>query len=222
MSVRRRGPSRRKPEALQLFGIFSREGRPVPQGSGATTVEYRDLAGVVRTVPFQAIQPTEDRVAEYRDVVESAFGGGAVIPAPFGTVFRNRESLLRWLELHYFTLADALRYLHDRQVVRVRVAPAATHRPWDTMEQDVRGADIQVAAFDSFRVLRKQAVAFVPVPLQARPSESGAEAAFLVERERWNAFLTLIKEEQRRLPDFRFEQSGPWPAYDFVRLDLNA
>jgi hypothetical protein len=33
--------------------------------------------------------------------------------------------------------------------------------------------------------------------------------------------MTLLKEEQRRLPDLRFEQSGPWPAYDFVRLDLN-
>jgi hypothetical protein len=61
----------------------------------------------------------------------------------------------------------------------------------------------------------------VPIDVSGRPAESGAEAAFLIEREQWNSFLTLLKEEQRRLPDLRFEQSGPWPAYDFVRLDLN-
>jgi hypothetical protein len=33
--------------------------------------------------------------------------------------------------------------------------------------------------------------------------------------------MALLKEEQRRLPDLRFDHSGPWPAYDFVRLDLN-
>ena len=30
-----------------------------------------------------------------------------------------------------------------------------------------------------------------------------------------------VKEEQKRLPDLRFEQTGPWPPYDFVRLDLD-
>ena len=54
-----------------------------------------------------------------------------------------------------------------------------------------------------------------------RRAEQGAEAAFLVEREHWGQFMTLLKEEQRRLPDLRFEHTGPWPAYDFVRLDLN-
>lgn len=209
------------PEALELCGIVSREGRPAPKVDGTSTVEYRDLCAVVRTVPFEALEATDDRIAKYREAVEGAFTCGAVIPAPFGTVFRNHESLMRWLELHYFTLADALRYLHDRQVARVRVAPGGNHRPWDTIEHRARGEDLEVTAFDSFRVLKKQAVAFVPIDVPGRPSESGAEAAFLVEREKWTAFMSLLKEEQRRLPDLRFEQSGPWPAYDFVRLDLN-
>jgi hypothetical protein len=208
-------------QALSLCGIVSREGRPAPHVVGSETVDYRDVSAVVRKSVFARVEPNETDVAAYREIVEGAFACGAVIPAPFGTVFRNRDALLRWLELHYFTLADALRYLHDRQVARVRVTPAALGNNWDTVEYRTRGADLDATAFDSFRVLKRQAVAYVPIEVPGRRAEHGAEGAFLVERDHWGQFMTLLKEEQRRLPDLRFDHTGPWPAYDFVRLDLN-
>jgi len=208
-------------DAVALCGIVSREGRPMPNVPGTQTVDYRDVSAVVRRAEFVRAEATEEDIARYREVVEGAFACGAVVPAPYGTIFRNREALLRWLELHYFTLADALRYLHDRQAARVRVAPAALGSGWDTVEYRTRGADLDVTAFDSFRVLKRQAVAYVPVDVPGRRAEQGVEGAFLVEREHWGQFMALLKEEQRRLPDLRFEHTGPWPAYDFVRLDLN-
>ena len=208
-------------DAIALCGIVSREGRPAPHVDGAETVDYRDLSAVVRKADFIRTEPNEAAVAAYREVVEGAFACGAVIPAPYGTIFRSRDALLRWMELHYFTLADALRFLHDRQVARVRVAPAALGNTWDTVEYRARGADLEVTAYDSFRLLKRQAVAYVPIEVPGRRAEAGAEAAFLVEREHWPQFMALLKEEQRRLPDLRFEHTGPWPAYDFVRLDLN-
>ena len=208
-------------DAITLCGIVSREGRPAPHVDGAETVDYRDLSAVVRKADFIRTEPNETAIAAYREVVEGAFSCGAVIPAPYGTIFRSRDALLRWLELHYFTLADALRFLHDRQVARVRVAPAASGNTWDTVEYRTRGADLEATAFDSFRVLKRQAVAYVPIDVPGRRAEAGAEGAFLVERDHWSQFMALLKEEQRRLPDLRFEHTGPWPAYDFVRLDLN-
>ena len=208
-------------EALTLCAIVSREGRPAPHVPGAETVDYRDVSAVVRKATFMRIEPSEEGIAAYREAVEGAFACGAVIPAPFGTIFRSRDTLLRWLELHYFTLADALRYLHDRQVARVHVAPASLGNTWDTVELRARGADLEATAFDSFRVLKRQAVAYVPIEVPGRRAEQGAEGAFLVERDHWGQFMALLKEEQRRLPDLRFDHTGPWPAYDFVRLDLN-
>ena len=96
-------------EALTLCAIVSREGRPAPHVPGAETVDYRDVSAVVRKATFMRIEPSEEGIAAYREAVEGAFACGAVIPAPFGTIFRSRDTLLRWLELHYFTLADALR-----------------------------------------------------------------------------------------------------------------
>jgi len=215
---RRERAARATPEAVQLCGIMSREGGPTPHLGDAATVEYRDLVALIRGRRFAPIEPEASEIIAYRGVVEGAFASRAIIPAPFGTLFRSRDSLLRWLELHYFTLADTLRYLQDRQAARVRITTGIAAKGWDTREYKLREADLEVTAFDSFRVLRKESVAFVPIPVAGRRTE--AEAAFLIEREQWGAFTALVKEEQRRLPDLHFEQTGPWPPYDFVHLEL--
>jgi hypothetical protein len=207
--------------ALQLCGIVSLEDGPPLRLADGHVIQFRDLGALVRDTAFTSMPADEKEIAAYRAIVEGAFNSRSVVPAPFGTIFRHRDSLMRWLELHYFTLADALRYLHERQVARVRVSPGLATQSWDTREHVVREHDLEVTAFDSFRVLRRQAVAFLPLQAQGRKTDEGAEAAFLVEREQWSAFVTAVKEEQRRLPDLRFEQSGPWPPYDFVRLELH-
>ncbi len=161
-------------DAVALCGIVSREGRPAPNiPADAQMIDYRDVSAIVRNADFIRTEPTEAGILAYREVVEGAFACGAVIPAPYGTIFRNHDALLRWLELHYFTLADALRYLHDRQVARVRVAPAALGSQWDTVEYRTRGADLDVTAFESFRVLKRQAVAYVPIEVAGPPRRSG-------------------------------------------------
>src|SRR3990172_12525232 len=66
-------------DALELCGIVSREGRPTPHVEGTGTVDYRDLCAVVRTVPFERLEPTDARIASYRAAVEGAFACGAVI-----------------------------------------------------------------------------------------------------------------------------------------------
>lgn len=217
--TRRSRSDQRSSEAIQLCGVMSHDGGPAPRLGSASIVRHRDLEALVRPAVFEPIDPENTaEIAAYRDVVEGVFAVRAVVPAPFGTLFRSREALVRWLDLHYFTLVDALRYVHDRQAARVRISMGLTAQGWDTREYRVREADLEVTAFDSFRVLKRESVAFVPVESPGRRRES--EAAFLIEREKWGAFTALVKEEQRRLPDLRFEQSGPWPPYDFVRLEL--
>jgi hypothetical protein len=68
--------------------------------------------------------------------------------------------------------------------------------------------------------LRERAVASVPL---RRDGESvAASAAFLVEQERWSEFVEQVREQAVRHDDLTFEQSGPWPPYDFVRMDFGA
>ena len=84
--------------ALQLFGIISLDvsGDASPV-RGVTVVAFRDLGALVSESAYVAPDPSTQHIAEYRRVVEGAFARQTIVPAPFGSVFRSREALMRWL-----------------------------------------------------------------------------------------------------------------------------
>jgi Gas vesicle synthesis protein GvpL/GvpF len=47
-----------------------------------------------------------------------------------------------------------------------------------------------------------------------------ASASFLVDRSRWRAFADAVATEGERNPAVDVELTGPWPPYDFVRLQF--
>jgi hypothetical protein len=200
-------------DALQLCGVV-RSGAPLLGGlADAQVIEFRGLAALVRRVPFATVAVEDEAVAAYRAVIEGAFAVRTVLPAMYGTVFRQREALLRWLELHYFTLLDALRWMEGRQMARVQIGQVLADRG----ERSEAHSEIEATALDSFRVLRRSAAAFIPRGIKAGVHQ----ASFLVDQERWDGFIAALREEQRRLAHLRVDYSGPWPPYDFVRMELH-
>lgn len=212
-------------DALQLFGVVAHDATAPLRLSGAELVPLRELAAIVRSAPYERLAATSDAIGEYRRIVEDAFRAQQVIPAPFGTVFRSRSSLLHWMELHYVTLVDAVSFLGDRLMARVRVAPQPLP-PVDsgtlTDSREVRAADFETTVFDSFRFLKRSAVACVTFAPQTLATGKSVEASFLVERDKWGSFHDAVGEERQRLPELEIEESGPLPPYDFVRLQFGA
>ncbi|MGH7720478.1 MAG: GvpL/GvpF family gas vesicle protein, partial [Gemmatimonadaceae bacterium] len=63
------------------------------------------------------------------------------------------------------------------------------------------------------------------VPLRhAGRADPGAElsAAFLLPRDAWGEFSERVAELARHSDSLDFELTGPWPPYDFVRIDFGA
>jgi len=207
--------------ALQLYGIISLDvGGSASPVRGATVIAFRDLGALVSDSPYAAPTPSPQHVAEYRSVVEGAFARQTIVPAPFGSVFRGRDSLMRWLELHYFTLIEAVTFVADRAMARVTVSYGDEPDTTTTMAID---ADlVENAANESFRVLRRHAVTSLVINNHAGESGPAARASFLIERERWDAFYDIVREEQKRLREMQLECTGPWPPYDFVRMQFGA
>lgn len=204
--------------AVQLFGVLSHDattdGRP---RSSAEVVAFRDLQALVTQAPFARAEPTAHAVESFRAVVEGAFHDRTIIPAPFGTFFRSREALVRWLELHYFTILDAIAFLDNRAEARVHVLPPPLH-PAETASAAPAPHTLEAIAAETFRALRSVSVASLPVAIGG-PLD-GARASFLVDREKWASFTDLVKAEQLRQNSVIIEQTGPWPPYDFVRLQF--
>ena len=67
--------------------------------------------------------------------------------------------------------------------------------------------------------IRRRAVASVPLRGE-RVTGLSIASAFLVERELWREFTKGVEEVQASDSQLRVESSGPWPPYDFVRIEL--
>lgn len=203
---------------VRLYGVaLSDNGHGDALADGTESIVFRDVAAVVGPAPAARADRTDATLADYRGIIDAVFARVSVLPAPAGVVFRSREVLMRWLELHYVTLQEALAFVDNRVAARVHVS--RTVDTAETMNETTEVAsDIAAIASGSFRVLRRHAVASVPL----RSSENGltASAAFLVDRDRWPVFADVVREEDRRLTDLTYHLTGPWPPYDFVRMQF--
>jgi hypothetical protein len=222
-----RGLSSRAP-GLRLFGVAALDAehsavRAAPLAPDTELVTFRELGAVVAPAPFGADALGAEELEQHRAVVEHVFAYRAIVPAPPGTVFRTREALASWLELHYFTLIEALNFVESRAVARVTVRrdPAAAARL--VQAEPGVGGDVATDAAETLRALRRAAVALVVVregDVAADDATPAIHASFLVERARWGAFIEMVGREAERRRDLQLACTGPWPPYDFVRMQL--
>ena len=210
---------------MRLFGIIAVDASESARTFTPETevVSFRDIGAVVADTPHARPATSPDDATSYRTVVETVFATQAIVPAPAGVVFRGRDAVLRWLELHYVTLSDALAYVEGRAVGRVHVSRVGGNVTVSDGRTEEMAVDVDAVAAESFRVLRRHAVALIT--LRKTPGGSGSNgassgASFLIDRERWRFFEDVVAEEGRRDPELRFQLTGPWPPYDFVRMQF--
>jgi hypothetical protein len=198
---------------LALYGVALTTGNSVNGvGHGVSAIQFKDLGAIVRPAPYLPMDTGDGALEEYHRVVEGIFRRYTLIPAPFGSVFRSADQVRAWLEMNYIALSEGMHFLEGRCETRVHIR-----------EQELNGesaADLTAIAAEVFRALRRQAVAAVPL----RRSETGEVmgCAFLVQRSLWVEFASHVQDQARRYDELSFEQTGPWPPYDFVRLELGA
>lgn len=183
--------------------------------SRATLIPFRELCAVVsEQASFTLDETAPSEIVRHRAIVDEVFRRAAVLPAPVGAVFRNPDVLTRWMELHYVSLTGALEFVEDRVAARVHIARAN-----GSEDEREAGADIAAAAAESFRALRRRAVAAVPLRLE-QVTGLVLSAAFLIERDVWKEFQRAVHELHEGYDFLRFDVTGPWAPYDFVRMQF--
>ena len=202
--------------ALRLYGVAAVEsGHAMSLADGTTLVHYRALAAIVEPSPYTVSKLEDQEMSKYLAVLEEAQSHSAVLPAPPGTIFQSQPTLTRWLELHYFTLTEALAVIDGHAAARVSVTTQGSQA------EDSRKGFAAMAA-ESLRLLRSQAAATVTLPKADGDEEEGvlARASFLVDTQRWQAFKDMVSKESQRQESLDFQVTGPWPPYDFVRMQF--
>jgi len=185
-------------------------------GLGVSLVPFRDLCAIVSDqagfVLDERMNPSE--VDRHRSIVDAVFQRSPVVPAPVGVVFRGPDVLKRWMELHYVSLSGALEFVEDRVVARVHISRAD-----GKAGDEEAGADLAANATEAFRALRRNAVASLPLRLE-KVTGLMLSASFLIERDLWKDFLRAMQEQHEAHHKLRFEITGPWAPYDFVRMQF--
>jgi hypothetical protein len=199
-----------------LYGVAAAEsGQATSLAEGTTLVHYRALAAIVEPSPYSVSTYGDDEMGTYVRVLEESHARSSVLPAPPGTVFQSQSTLMRWLELHYFTLTEALAVVEGHTAARVSITAHGN-------QEDDSRKNLAGLAAESLRLLRSQATATVSLPATDGDDEDGvvARASFLIDAQRWQAFTDTVSAEATRLPGLDFRVTGPWPPYDFVRMQF--
>jgi Gas vesicle synthesis protein GvpL/GvpF len=202
--------------SLRLYGVAAVEsGQAGSLAPGTSLVHFRALAAIVEPSHYSAALGDEE-TQRYLEVLEEAYTNAAVLPAPPGTVFQSQNTLMRWLELHYFTLTEALAVIEGHAAARVSITTRPGQQDGDS------GRSFAALAADSLRNLRSHASATVTLPKTDGDDEDGvvARASFLVDNQRWQTFKDTVNKEAERHPGLAFRVTGPWPPYDFVRMQF--
>jgi hypothetical protein len=196
-------------QALYFYGITRAKTFRAASGEdaeGVLRIRYRDIEALTRHTAYETPVLEEAAVLTHQRVLETAMRRGTVLPAPFGIVFRGRRQLLRVLQDQYTVLEEGLSFLDGHWELRIHISSAARGTV------DVELSDLAMQLYSDLRQGVRAAVPF------AREEERLVSAAFLVERGAWLDFMKRAEDLGSHHPELSFDITGPWPAYDFVRI----
>jgi hypothetical protein len=216
--------------------------------SDVHTVNYRDIAAVVSNTPMVVQDPTRDNVLAHQRVNETVMQNHTVIPMSFGTVFKTDDDIMELLRSAYDAFTDVLNKMQDKFEFGLKVLwdRDLIIREIEEEDEDIRRLKGEISSQKgSTYFARMQYGRLIDAALQARSERYVAEifqalrdvsvasrsnkpigdrmimnAAFLVARQREDAFDARVKEIGRRYDKLTFKYTGPWPPYNFVNIRL--
>lgn len=193
---------------LYLFGIVRARGWRgfERRHRGLQRVRYRDIEALVRPTTFELPDHEDDAIAAHQKEVENVMRRSTILPAPFGVVFKGKRPLIRMLSEQYLVLDEGLSLLDGHWELRLHIESEAVGDEEDELSDE---------AMEIYSELRRFARAAVPFPAEGKRVMS---AAFLVDRTSWVEFIERVEEFGKQHEALSFDITGPWPAYDFVRL----
>lgn len=181
-------------------------------------VETGELAAVVRAVDGLGEGDLQGHVR----LVEALIRQVTLVPAPPGLTARDEASVLRFLRRARLPLLEALDLCEGCWELRIHLAPrdgGGSGAPGRGEERNGGGGEpagrSEREAGRLFTALRRRARA----ARRLRPARGElASAAFLVPRARWIDFVDEATRREADNPWLSVDLTGPWAAWDFVRM----
>jgi len=212
------------------------------------TINYRDMAAIVSDVPISPLDSTRENVLAHERVNEAVMRDHTVIPMSFGTIFKTRDDIVELLRSAYEAFVDVLNKMQDKLEFGLKVLWDRDEmvRAIEEEDEDIHRLKSEISSQKgSTYFARMQYGRLIDGALQQRSERYVAEflqrlrdvsvasrvnraigdkmimnAAFLVQRDKEQAFDRRIKEIAAAFEKLTFKYTGPWPPYNFVNIRL--
>jgi hypothetical protein len=212
------------------------------------TVSHKDVAAVVSDTPIAVHEPTRQNVLAHEHVNEVVMEKHTVIPMSFGTVFKTKDDIVELLKSAYDAFNDVLVKMQDKLEFGLKVLwdRDVILRELEQESEEIRRLKDEISSQKgSTYFARMQYGRLVDSALQARSERYVSEiferlravsvasranrpigdkmimnAAFLVSRDREEAFDSAVKAIGAKHDHLTFKYTGPWPPYNFVNIRL--
>ena len=202
-----------------------------PQGTGldgapleVATVD--DLVAVYSSHEHLAPRADRDSCWAHDQAVEVVMRSQTVLPARFGTTFRDMKELRAAVGRHALALSRRLRELDGCVELAVRIGPltSGNRPPGDGRDYLVGKLAVhrqrEALAEGTLACLKEFAVASKPAA-QARRGET-VSISYLVRAGEVERFARAVGRLARRWPEFSLSCTGPWAPYSFATTSTGA
>jgi hypothetical protein len=201
------------------------------------TVHYKDIAAVISDTPLEVLDATRENVLAHERVNEAVMRQHTVIPMSFGTVFKTRDDISELLKGAYGAFTDVLLKMEDKVEFGLKVLWDRDEviKQIEREDDDVRQLKGEIASQTGPTYFaRVQYGRLVESALQNRSERYVSEifemlrdvsvasrankpigdkmimnAAFLVARDRENAFDAKVKAIGAKYDHLTFRYTGP-------------
>jgi len=208
-------------------------------GNMVYTIPYRDISAVVSDTPPVEYKPSELNALTHEEVIERVMKEHTVLPLGFGNIFVD-ENRVKWLLAKFYwtfktylkkiegTVEVGVKVFYDLEVAKRELEAACTE-----VETRKGGLESKIAGetycnkinekaykygVEVYEVLKKDAV---DTNLMKRIGESMIlNGAFLVQKKKIQDFKIDLEKLEKEYEDkgLKFQFSGPWLPYNFVRI----
>jgi hypothetical protein len=201
--------------------------------SDVYSVAMGTLAALCSEIKESTLLPGEEDLWAHERVLEEAQKHGAVLPARFGTVLADDDSVAASLQEKRQAFEERLEDLEGKVEIGIRAfrlsdGDTPTPDPTDghaymmqKLDEQKRSDRDREFAAGIWNALHEELDgSYTNHKLRLAPSPSVAfSAAYLVEHQEIDRFTRIVADHQEVPADIELFVTGPWPPYSFAEGD---